>query len=73
MIKVEFVDTDLLINGGGGAGGRSALAVQDEGLDVTLMVNGFPGKNDCSIFAGGLNYFSPLSDQATGMELEVQD
>jgi fumarate reductase (CoM/CoB) subunit A len=67
------VDTDLLIIGGGGAGARSSLAAQDEGLDVSLMVKGFLGQSGCSIFAGGLNCFSAPSDEATGIEVEIQD
>src|SRR5207249_3309326 len=51
---VDLIDTDVLIIGGGAAGGVAALKADEAGAKVLLAVKGFFGKSGCSIFAGSL-------------------
>ncbi len=50
----EVLDTDVLIIGGGAAGGMAALTASDAGAKVAIVVKGYFGKSGCSIFAGSL-------------------
>lgn len=47
------INTDVLVVGGGMAGGVAAIKARDLGLDVTLVDKGVPGRSGAASFAGG--------------------
>ena len=68
----KFIDTDVVVVGGGAAGAHAALAAHADGLNVLLIVKGFLGRSGCSIFAGNLQLVTAKSPEEEMKWLEVR-
>lgn len=66
-----YLETDVLIIGGGGAGLRAAIAAKKEGVDVTLVYK--KGGNSTIISAGGHGAVLNLPGNLDSVEKYYED
>ncbi|MBW1863667.1 MAG: FAD-binding protein, partial [Deltaproteobacteria bacterium] len=58
MSQENVIETDVLVIGGGMAGGFAAVKAKETGVDVTLVDKGYAGKSGQTPFAGHFSVFN---------------
>ena len=59
MVSENFIETDVLVIGGGLAGMFAAIKARDEGVKVTVVEKNYAGKSGGAVFATNSSIFHP--------------
>ena len=72
-VKIQNLDTDVLIVGGGGAGAMAAIKAMNEGVSVLVATKGPFPSGDTSIAKGGFSAALGHADSRDNIDIHYND
>jgi fumarate reductase (CoM/CoB) subunit A len=72
-IEVEYLETDVLVVGSGGAGLRAAASAAEEGAEVLLLDKGLISKSGATVSASAIAATGPWSVDKDGPQQHFRD
>ena len=72
-LKYKMAEADVLVIGGGGAGGRAAIEAHDQGAEVLMAVKGNMGNSGCTLNVGTSAAVGPWAAAGDSNDVSLRD